>query len=240
MNNQNDTEEAKQAVIKKYDADPLGYDRTRTNSPSGQRLTQHDHTGIARHLDLPPGSRVLEVGCGTGRLMAPLRGQGWDQLGTDASPAMLRRALSKSDEDGSRFQLVISDAEELPFKDGSFDGVYTFNTVFWLPNLEMIISEMYRITKPGGKVAVDFSNALSPLSIFGRLALRRKSDWRKHTLSQLRNVLKEYHYDIHVHLNYSPTLWRAPVLGRLMPIIERYVPLPRFLANKYVCVIHHK
>ena len=238
MNNTNDTEEAKQAVIKKYDDDPLGYDRTRTNSPSGQRLTQHDHTGIARHLDLPPGSRVLEVGCGTGRLMAPLRGQGWDQLGTDASPAMLRRALSKSGEDGSRFHLVISDAEELPFKDGSFDGVYTWNLLFWLPNCERTIAEMYRITKPGGKVAVDFCNLLSPLSMFGRLVLGHKSDWRKYSLGQVKTILKGYHYDIHVHLNHSQALFRAPVIGRFMPTIDRYLPLPLPLAHKYICIIH--
>ena len=76
----------------------------------------------------PVGARVLEVGCGPGRLSIRLaRRHGLDVTGLDLDPAMIERARANAARlpggDGQRPSFVVGDAGSLPFPDGSFDLV---------------------------------------------------------------------------------------------------------------------
>jgi demethylmenaquinone methyltransferase/2-methoxy-6-polyprenyl-1,4-benzoquinol methylase len=106
--------------------------------------------------DLPAGNaRILDVACGTGDLSLALSaGTNAEVVGLDFCRPMLDIAADKSSKSGLAIPFVEGDALWLPFRDRSFDGV---SIAFGLRNLASVedgLSELLRILRPGGTVAV--------------------------------------------------------------------------------------
>ncbi len=109
-----------------------------------------------RALGLSPGSRVLEVGVGTG-LTLPLYPSGTEVIGIDISQPMLREARERAGrENGNhrRVGLIRMDAARLAFPDDTFDGVYAPYVVSVVPYPRRVVEEMARVCRPGGRVVV--------------------------------------------------------------------------------------
>ncbi len=110
------------------------------------------HKRLLEYVDLPTKANVLDLGCGTGRLLERLASQFPELRGTgiDLSPEMLRVARQKN---GHRPRLIYVEgkAESLPFADGQFDAV--FNTISFLHYLEpqQVLHEVARVLAPGGR-----------------------------------------------------------------------------------------
>jgi SAM-dependent methyltransferase len=117
---------------------------------AGERVSSRE-LGIVAGL-LPPGGRVLDVGCGTGRLGAVL-GSGHEAFGVDLSPAMLRETRRSG-----RYVLALGDAFALPFADGSFDATVALRLLFHFPDPAPILRELARVTRPGGLAVIETSN----------------------------------------------------------------------------------
>jgi len=99
------------------------------------------------------GSRVLEIGCGTGYLQRALRRQGLDSYGLDASPQMLRLAQGKMERAGLSGRLVRGYAQHLPFPSEHFsDVVATFPAEYILAPETM--REIWRVLQPSGQVVL--------------------------------------------------------------------------------------
>lgn len=92
------------------------------------------------------GMRVLDLGCGTGRLVRDLRNLGATVVGTDLSEGMLAVARKKYDD----VEFVRADAANLPFKDGEFDLVISTFFIVHLRNLQPVFDEVYRVLKDRG------------------------------------------------------------------------------------------
>lgn len=95
------------------------------------------------------GARVLDVGCGTGRLAAALSDQGAETTGIDPSPEML--AVARRKLPGATF--VEGRAERLPFMRGSFDRI-VYSLVVHLIDRAAAFAEAHRVLAAGGRVAV--------------------------------------------------------------------------------------
>jgi phosphatidylethanolamine/phosphatidyl-N-methylethanolamine N-methyltransferase len=107
-----------------------------------------------RTLGLPAGSRVLEVGVGTG-LSLPAYAPDVQVLGIDLAPEMLAQAQQKVDENGwKHITLRQMDALNLDLPDGHFDYVMAFHIVSVVPDTERLIREMLRVTRTGGTVVI--------------------------------------------------------------------------------------
>jgi demethylmenaquinone methyltransferase / 2-methoxy-6-polyprenyl-1,4-benzoquinol methylase len=112
-------------------------------------------------LNLPPGSRGLDVGCGIGLhlpIMAEAVGEGGCVIGLDLSSDFLVRAEEIAKECGysGRVTLKTGDVNVLPFDDNTFDWVWSANLVGYHPALKPIMSmgELVRVVRPGGTVAI--------------------------------------------------------------------------------------
>lgn len=100
-----------------------------------------------RLLDLPPGSVVADLACGTGDFCGELRLAGLEALGVDFSMGMLRHATTTA-------PLVRADVLRLPLADGVVDGAVCGFALRNLADLETFYAELARAIRPGGRIAL--------------------------------------------------------------------------------------
>lgn len=123
-----------------------------------------------RSLAIPPGSRVLEVGVGTGLSLAAYP-RHCRVVGLDRSADMLRHAQRKVERYRlPHVQLVEGDALDLPFATASFDYVMAFHVITVVPDHVRLLEEARRVVKPGGTFVVinHFRSASQVLSALER------------------------------------------------------------------------
>jgi ubiquinone/menaquinone biosynthesis C-methylase UbiE len=127
----------------------------RSRTPDLQAVNQK----LCETIAAQPGERLLEVGSGSGilcRMLAPqLQPGGW-MVGVDISPEMTaearRYALSDGISKGIAFETCI--AEALPYPTASFDGAIAARLLLHVADPDIILYEMKRVVKPGGRVVV--------------------------------------------------------------------------------------
>jgi ubiquinone/menaquinone biosynthesis C-methylase UbiE len=109
-------------------------------------------------LGLPAGAKVLDVGCGTGASALPAAqavGPTGSVIGIDLSARLLDRALAKATTQGlSNIDFRQADMTSLGYPNADFDAVVSVFSVFFVPNMEGLVRELWRMVRPGGKLAV--------------------------------------------------------------------------------------
>ena len=126
-----------------YDRDPARV--CAAQAATGRYSAAGDvHGDVADRLAAEGHAPVVDVGCGSGVLMALLRGRGVPVVGVDASPAQLARGA------GPR---VRADALKLPFPDESVGGVAALYMLYHVPDPTLAVAECHRVLRPGGLFA---------------------------------------------------------------------------------------
>jgi SAM-dependent methyltransferase len=97
-----------------------------------------------------PGSRVLDVGCGSGEFLAHLERLGAEPAGIDPAPGMVELARARV----AGADVRLGSAEHLPWPDGRFDLVTAFNALQFAEDLPDALAELVRVATPGGFVGV--------------------------------------------------------------------------------------
>jgi SAM-dependent methyltransferase len=114
---------------------------------------------ILRLLDLAPGSSLLEVGCGEGRLLRALARRGYRTTGVDRSSTMIEAALTRNGEDAAA-DYLIADVREMPAAP-RFDGAFSWYTSFGYEddsgNLDVLRGIRAQL-RDGGRFAIDVTN----------------------------------------------------------------------------------
>jgi ubiquinone/menaquinone biosynthesis C-methylase UbiE len=116
-----------------------------------------DAAEILGRLDLPPGSRVLDAPCGTGRIARRLAAAGLDVTGIDLSLAFIDLARVQAVAPGSRVEFVQGDLLRLPLA-GPFDAVICWFSSFGYhddDDCRRILAEFHRVLRPGGTVLIE-------------------------------------------------------------------------------------
>jgi len=126
---------------------------------------------LVSRLEVGPDDTVVDVACGTAAVTLELvRQKGCAVVGVDQSPEMLaeaRRRLLLSAET-RRVQLVEASASELPFEDGTFDGLTAAYLLRYLDDLPAGLAELGRVLRPGATAALlDFGVPPGPLPRVG-------------------------------------------------------------------------
>ena len=118
------------------------------------------------------GARLLEIGCGMGTDLLQFARGGACCTGIDLTPRSIeitRHRFRLYDADGA---FMISDGEHLPFRDESFDVVYSNGVLHHTPDTAGAIREVHRVLRPGGTAKVMLYHRNS-LNYWGDIVLRR-------------------------------------------------------------------
>ena len=116
---------------------------------------------------VPPGSRVLEIGVGTGKNMRWYP-PGVSVVAVDFSPRMLARAVRRARRQRIDVALALMDAQRMAFVDGSFDAVVTACVFCSVPDPVLGLQEVRRVLRPDGKIVL-LEHVRSRLPILGRI-----------------------------------------------------------------------
>jgi len=140
-----------------------GYDKWFSTPFSGYVRKQQ----FKKFLEFTKKSKnYLEIGCGTGQFISKVNCK--KKVGVDISKNMIDTCKEK----GLNAQFLVAPSEKLPFSDNSFECVGMMNVFQYLENPESTIEELYRVTRPGGKImfSVFSKNSISfnPLRFFVR------------------------------------------------------------------------
>ncbi len=128
-----------------------------------------------------PGARLLDAGCGSGKMAVPLARAGYRVVGMDLVREGLLEMKGKAD-----VELVEGDARSLPFGDGTFEGVVCYDVLQHLlePERQAAVNEISRVLVPGGHVFIE---------AFGREDMRYGGpEAEPHTFRRESGII--YHY----------------------------------------------
>src|ERR1700704_1688486 len=129
----------------------------------GAKMERH-HLDITektiRQMDLRPGERVLDLGCGAGwatRLLARIVGEGPEGfgqvVGVDVSDEMIRRAREAS-KDFENILYVWGSAQQIPWEENFFDKVLSVESFYYYAEQDRALSELFRVMAPHGRLFI--------------------------------------------------------------------------------------
>ena len=131
---------SRQQIPPDYDTDP---ERVRAGQEAVRRYSAVGdvHHPVAERICAEKLSPVLDVGCGEGRLVGPLRTRGVQVVGLDSSPTMLASIAEPK---------VLADATAIPFADGYFGAVAALYMLYHLPEPRDVLAESRRVLRTDG------------------------------------------------------------------------------------------
>lgn len=101
------------------------------------------------------GARVLELGCGTGLILARVAEVADTAVGIDLSEGMAQHARERG------LDVQIGSVCDLPFEDDEFDVTCSFKVLAHVPDIDAALREAARVTRPGGHLLLEFYNPWS-------------------------------------------------------------------------------
>ena len=153
-------------------AEDLDYPPELANVPES---AVESFAGVANPFSLgrlQPRERVLDLGSGAGTdslVAAQMVGPEGSVTGIDMTPEMLAKASAAAAEMGvSNVAFVESEAEHLPFPDGSFDVIISNGVIDLIPDKDAVFSELFRVLVPGGRMQIADVTIQRPVSEEGR------------------------------------------------------------------------
>jgi len=170
------------------------------------------------------GSDLLELGCGTGHWTREFLSKGFHVTGLDISDEMLNIARNKEMK-GAHF--IRGDAHKLPFEDGTFDICATITLLEFVDKPRKVISEMYRVTSPGGRIILGVLNKYSIVGLRRMFQSKKTifSDAHFFSFSELKGILDKFGRNRVMGSTFClPWKWALPYANLLEEFGKLFVP----------------
>ena len=155
-----------------FDSVAADYDGPRGNNALIQRMRITLWDTVA--TELPVGSRLVDLGCGTGLDAGEFASRGYSVLATDWSPAMVARTRERAARQGLEERLTAAHVgiQQLERLEGEFDGMYSnFGPLNCAPDLPAVAAECARLLRPDGCLVFSVIGRICPWEV-GHYALR--------------------------------------------------------------------
>lgn len=146
------------------------------------KLQTGEGLALMDKVSAPPGARLLDLGCGDGRITAALaRERGFRVVGLDSSAEMVRAAAARG------LEVVEASANDIPLPDASFDVVFSNAALHWVDDHPSVVRHIARVLRPGGRLIARLGGAgnqteitVAGLTLFGNdpYAAYRPADLR--------------------------------------------------------------
>ncbi|MGO9488579.1 MAG: class I SAM-dependent methyltransferase [Solirubrobacteraceae bacterium] len=120
---------------------------------------------VAERAGAAPGVELLDVATGTGNVSVPAARAGAKVTALDLTPKLLDKQRERAAAAGVEVDLIEGDAEQLPFRDSTFDRVTSCFGVMFAPRQQIAATELMRVLRPGGTLVLA---AWTPDSLVGR------------------------------------------------------------------------
>ena len=140
------------------------------------------------------GRKILDAGCGPGTYGIMLAQAGNEVTGVEISPGGVQVANQRAKEKGTNFTAQVGDLEKLPFEDNTFDICFCGWVLHHFPDINASVSELARVLKPGGMIAmaepnesnlaVRFSRFIEDLPLLRTWVLREGWDTPNRTINK--------------------------------------------------------
>ncbi len=105
-------------------------------------------------LQIPVGTKLLDIGCGAGQLTIPAAKRGIRVTGLDLAQNLVDHARERAQKEDLDVEIEQGDAEALPYPDASFEVVLSLIGAMFAPRPELVASEMLRVCQRNGKVVM--------------------------------------------------------------------------------------
>jgi SAM-dependent methyltransferase len=115
---------------------------------------RHEAADFVARRDFAIGESVLDAACGSGNLTIPAARLGANVTGLDIAANLLDRARTWALRESLPIRLDEGSVEALPYADASFDHVMSMFGVMFASRPKLVVSELARVTRPGGTVAL--------------------------------------------------------------------------------------
>jgi len=140
------------------------------------RYSLQDYMHGVFGFDWFKGQKVLEVGCGSGIDAVEFAKYGAFVTAIDFSEVAVELTQKLAKEAGQKIAVVEASANRIPYKDNTFDCVYSFGVLHHIPEVEEVLSEIQRVLKPGGKVMAMLYHKDSLLYAYSILYLKGETE----------------------------------------------------------------
>ena len=179
-----------------FDAQEPTYD-TGTGGEHARRLYPHVLAEVARAVEGGPAPRLLDLGCGTGALAELVLGEiPRARLScVDLSPRMAEAARERL---GGRAEVLLCDAERLPFRDGSFEAAWCNDSFHHYPDPERAAFQAWRVLAPGGALVVGDAWQPAPARAIMNAWMphSKEGDVRIYSEPEMRRILGTWFSDV--------------------------------------------
>jgi SAM-dependent methyltransferase len=159
------------------------YARLGADGLAARTRPEYDELIVAALLELLPlDGRVLDVGCGYGRIAVPLAAAGFRVCGLDHAENLLAAARTRAAEAGVEVELAVGSMTRLPYPDGAFDAALclwsAFHELLEEDAQSAAVGELWRVLAPGGLALVEGPRYAVPPPAEIRSGERRGPDHR--------------------------------------------------------------
>lgn len=203
------------------------------------KITERVETSVVFDLAGPlRGKRVLDVGTGDGTYAIEAAERGAIVTALDLKQEMLDAAQARATSRGVEVTLQQGRAEQLPFKDASFDVVIAVTVLCFVPDAQRAVGEMARVLVPGGRVVLGelgrFSVWAAERRVRGWLGAntwRHAQFWSRADLEALAQGAGLHAANVRGAVFFPPSGIAARLVAPVEPLLTRlYAPGAAFLA----------
>jgi SAM-dependent methyltransferase len=179
--------DAKERVRLHWEAEPCG--TSTTEAPFGtpeffaeverERYRLEPYVRSFAQFERWRGKRILEVGVGLGTDFVQFVRAGADAVGVDLTEAAVGAVRQRLAQEELTAEILVGDAERLPFMDESFDFVYSYGVLHHTPNTRKAVEEVRRVLRPDGEARIMLYSRRSWLALgaWVRWGLGRGRPW---------------------------------------------------------------